>query len=109
MKEALLSILWPIIGAAIAGILGYFGTQIKAMIKKHLQKKEAREAARDCVKAVEQMYKTIHGEEKYNKCVENLTQILNRNGIELTSLEIQMLIESAVQELNAAFKEATAE
>ena len=58
---------------------------------------------RTCVRAAEQLYKDLHGEEKYSKAVEAATQILLDKGIQISELEIKMLIEAAVSEFNNTF------
>lgn len=49
---------------------------------------------------LEQIYRDLHGEEKYEMVVENATQMLNEKGINITELEIKMLVEDCVKELN---------
>ncbi len=56
------------------------------------------------MQAVEQLYKDLHGEEKYNKAVEALIEMLGEKGIAISELEIKMLIEAAVVEFNGAVK-----
>ena len=49
---------------------------------------------------VEQIYTDIHGKEKFEKAKESIISILNDKGIPITDLEMDVLIEAAVQELN---------
>lgn len=107
MAELLSYIVWPVVTTIITGVVGYLGVKLKAILEKSSEDKTKINAARTCVQAVEQIYKELHGEEKYAKCVEALTEMLAERGISVTELEIRMLIESAVQQLNAAIKEAT--
>lgn len=80
---------------ALAGTLGKW---IGGIYKKHVNNKTKREIAQVCVKAVEQLYKNLHGEEKYNKAVEAITEMLAVNGITITDIELKMLIEATCQE-----------
>lgn len=106
MNDIINMILMPVLSTVITAIVGYIGLKIKAMLEKYLTEKQIADAAKTCVQAVEQLYKDLHGEEKYNKCVEQLTEMLAEKGITVTELEIRMLIESAVQQLNVTLKGA---
>jgi len=53
---------------------------------------------RTCVKAVEQIYKDLHWQAKYNEAVKAITEMLNIKGIIFTEFEIRMLIEATCQE-----------
>lgn len=53
------------------------------------------------VRAVEQtVAEDIHGQEKKDQAIYYITRLLQENGIDLTSEEIDTLIEAAVQALN---------
>jgi hypothetical protein len=87
---------------ALAGTLGKW---IGGIYKKYVNNKTKREIAQICVKAVEQLYKNLHGEEKYNKAVEAITEMLAVNGITITEIELKMLIEATCQEFAKTVKE----
>lgn len=93
-----------ILYTALTAIAGYVGIAIKNIISKHINNKTKREIARTCVRAIEQIYKELHGDEKLNKCIEAVTSMLAEKGITVTEFEIRMLIESAVNELNCNFR-----
>ena len=103
------SILFPILTTAITAIFGYIGVQLKKLFEKHVADKTKREEAKKCVLAVEQIYKNLHGPEKYAECVTALSTILNEKGIMVSDFEIKILIESALAELNKVFEENTDE
>lgn len=109
MKEQVTYIIMSVLTTVVTGVVGWLGIQIKKLIEKGQNEKEKRAAAETCVRAVEQLYKDLHGEEKYNKCVEQLTEMLNEKGIVITELEIRMLIEAAVQKMNEAVKDIVEE
>lgn len=88
----------------IAGVFAYLGTQAKALVDKYLNDKTKRDVAKTVVKAVEQIYKDLHGEEKLNKALESASKMLAEKGITVTELEMRMLIEAAVSEFNKAFE-----
>lgn len=99
-KEFLSQYGFSLIYALVMAIAGYVGIVIKNLISKYVTSAEKRKVVDDCVLAVEQIYKDIHGEEKYERCVESLTIILNEKGITASDLEIRMMIEAAVKRLN---------
>lgn len=92
-----------ILYAVITAIAGYIGVAIKRIYNKYVDDKTKEKVARICVRAVEQMYKELHGDEKLNKCLEAASQMLAKDGIIVTDLELRMLIEAAVNEFNNGF------
>ena len=99
-KEFLSQYGFSLIYALVMAIAGYVGIVIKNLISKYVTSTETRKVVDDCVLAVEQIYKDIHGQEKYERCVESLTIILNEKGLAASDLEIRMMIEAAVKRLN---------
>ena len=93
-----------ILYALITAVAGFIGATAKKIYQKYVNDKTKENVVKTCVKAVEQMYKNLHGEDKYNKVVEFVVEMLNEKGITVSSIELQMLIESAVAEFNEAFK-----
>lgn len=93
-----------ILYAVITAIAGYLGIVFKNLYTKYINDKTKKDVVRTCVEAVEQIYKDLHGEEKFNKAVECASDMLEEKGIMISELEIMMLIEAAVSEFNAAFK-----
>ena len=90
--------------AVITAIAGYLGVVIKNIYEKWINDKTKKEVVKTCVQAVEQIYKDLHGEEKYNKVVEAASEILAEKGITISEFEIRMLIEAAVAEFNKVFE-----
>lgn len=97
-----------IIYSVVTAIIGYVGIGIKMLITKYINDERKRAIARTCVEAVEQICKelNIHGEDKYNKCAEFITELAKEKGIEIGSTEIKLLIEQAVHSLNKSVDEA---
>ena len=90
-----------ILYTVITAILGYLGITIKNLISKYLNDKTKREVVKACVRATEQMFKELHGEEKVEKVIEYATDILLSKGIEISASEVRVLLEQFVQEMNA--------
>ena len=93
-----------IIYTLLTAFAGYIGLWIKSLYTKYINDKMKKDVVATCVKAVEQLYKDLHGEEKYNEVVESASEMLAVKGITISELEIKMLIESAVAEFNNAFE-----
>ena len=84
--------------AILTAVAGVIGTWIGTIYKKYINDKTKEAVVRTVCKAVEQIYKDLHGEEKYNKAVENIVEMLSLKGITITELEIKMLIEATCSE-----------
>lgn len=91
----------------LTALAGYVGLWVKALYTKYINDKTKKDVVSTCVKAVEQLYKDLHGVEKYNEVVKSASEMLALKGITITDLEIKMLIEAAVAEFNEAFKAKT--
>lgn len=95
-----------IIYTLLTAFAGYIGLWIKSLYTKYINDKTKKDVVRTCVQAVEQLYKDLHGEEKYNEVVVSASEMLALKGITISELEIKMLIEAAVAEFNDAFNKA---
>lgn len=93
-----------ILYAILTAVAGYLGIWVKQLYTKYVNDKTKEAVVKTCVKAVEQLYKNLHGEEKYQEVVESDVAMLNEKGITITELELKMLIESAVCEFNKSFE-----
>ena len=87
----------------LTALAGYIGIWVKSLYTKYINDKTKQDVVKTCVSAVEQLYKDLHGEEKYNKVVESVSEMLMEKGITITDLELKMLIEAAVGEFNEVF------
>lgn len=86
--------------AVLTALAGYIGIAIKNLYKKIVTDRTKKSIVKTCVKAVEQLYTELHGDDKYEKCVEACTEMLAEKGITITDIELKMLIEAAVKEFN---------
>lgn len=59
---------------------------------------------RIAVDAVEQTYKTLHGKEKLNLAKIEVLKLAKSKGIKISEKELDLLIESAVKEMNDTIK-----
>ena len=98
-----------ILYSILVALAGYLGIVAKNLYTKWFDTKMKREAARECVKFAEQAYKTLHGEEKFQKALEAAEEMLAEKGIQVTDLEMRVLIEAALAEFNDAFNRTNPE
>lgn len=93
-----------ILYAILTGIAAALGAWFKKVYTEKVNTKTKQDVVKTCVQAVEQLYKDLHGEEKFAKCVESVSEMLAIKGITISEIEMQLLIESALAELNKAFE-----
>ena len=92
-----------ILYSILTAIAGYLGIVIKNLYQKYINDKTKQDVAKTVVKAVEQMYKDLHGDEKLQKALEAASDMLLTKGITISDIELRLLIEAAVAEFNDAF------
>ena len=90
----------PALIAVLTALAGYIGTQIKRLYEKYVNDKVKQDVVRTCVKAAEQLYRDLSGPEKLEKAKEGIVEMLNEKGIPISEMEMDLLIESVVQEFN---------
>ena len=94
----------PALIAVLTALAGYIGTQIKRLYEKYVNNKVKQDVVRTCVKAAEQLYRDLSGPEKLEKAKEGIVEMLNEKGIPISEMEMDLLIESVVQEFNQGVK-----
>ena len=97
-----------ILNTLVTAIFGYLGIVAKNLLMKHFNDKAKKDVAKNAVQFVEQVFKNLHGEEKLNEAMKAASEMLAEKGINITELELRVLVEAAVAEFNKAF-EKTAE
>ena len=103
IQEIISNFLFPVIAAAVTGLAGFIGVQLKKIYQKHVDDKTKEAVVRTCVKAVEQLYHDLKGPEKLERAKAGVRQMLEEKGIPISELEMDMLIESVVSEFNYGF------
>lgn len=96
MKDIIMQII-PIVLATIGTFL--IGL-IKAKYSQYVNTDTKKEIAMLTVRYVEQVFKTLHGEEKLDKAKSAFVKMLNEKGIKISDDEINMLLEAAVHQMN---------
>lgn len=93
----------------ITAIAGYIGIAIKNAYNNYVKDKQTERIVKIVVKAVNQLYKDLNGEEKLVKAIDTISEMLGEKGIHASELEIRMLIESAVAEFKGQINEREGE
>jgi LL-H family phage holin len=103
----ILSILLPVLAVMLAEWLRRkIGVERLQKIQKELETKQ--ELAALAVQFVEQVYKDLKGEEKYQEAAQWLATQAVERGINITADEIQGLIEAALRSFKDTFGEGWA-
>ena len=100
ITNQLVDLLLPILATFLTGLFTYIGTRLKKIYEEKVNNETAKIVVENAVRYVEQVYKDLHGKEKLEKAIEQVSQVLESKGITITDAEIYMLIESAVYGLN---------
>lgn len=100
LLNQLVDLLLPILATFLTGLFTYIGTRLKKVYEEKVNNETAKTVVDNAVRYVEQVYKDLHGEEKLEKAMEQVSQVLVSKGISISDAEIYMLIESAVYGLN---------
>ena len=95
--------------ALITAVAGWLAVVAKNIVTKYINDKTKKAVAKTVVQAVEQIYKDFHGEDKLNKAIEYMAEMLTEKGITITELEVRVLLEDAVGEFNRVFYKGGAE
>lgn len=93
----------------ITAVAGWLAIEVKKVVTKYINDKTKKTVAKTVVQAVEQIYKDLHGEDKLNKAIEYMAEMLTEKGITATELEVRVLLEDAVGEFNKVFNNGGAE
>lgn len=91
---------FTLISAILTAMAAFIGKQLKNVYQNRVDDKTKREIVETCVMAVEQLYQQLSGSEKLERAKESIVEILETKGIAITTLELDMLIESVVAEFN---------
>lgn len=94
IKEFLTTYGVTILYTILTGVASFIGLKVKNIYEKHVNDKTKRDVVESTVKYVEQLYKDLKGEEKLEKAIEGITEILNEKNITISEIELRVLIEA---------------
>ena len=78
----------------LTAIASFIGVKVKNIYEKYINDKTKKSVVESTVKYVEQIYSDLKGEEKLKKAQDNILTLLNEKGINITELEMNVLIEA---------------
>jgi hypothetical protein len=104
IKEFISSYGIEILNTILIAVVTFIGTQAKRIYENFVNDKIKKQVVEDTVKYVEQIYTDIKGEEKLNKAIEGATELLNEKGIEISEIELRILIESVCNSFKEGVK-----
>ena len=96
-----------IIGAIITALAGVMGLAARNLATKYINTKIKKHIAQTVVQGVEQLYQHLNGEKKLAIALDTAAEMLAGQGINVTDLELRMLLEAAVGEFNNVFNAGT--
>lgn len=103
MKEAIVQSVYQIVGIILMLGATALGIWAKNLAKKWVNNDTKKQLAEYVVLAVEQIYKSLHGEEKLTQAIALFSQQLSEKNIYITESEMRLLLEAAVGKFNDAF------
>ena len=80
--------------------LTYLVNVVRRLYEKYCTDQKRKDIVETCVRFGEQIFKDIHGAEKFSKVREECVSALNGAGIPYTEIELDRLIEAAVNTMN---------
>ncbi len=83
----------------LTAIISFVGLKLKYSYDKYTNDKTKKQVVEDTVKYVEQIYNNLSSKKKFEKAKNNIIELLNDKNITITELELQILIESACNNL----------
>ena len=88
---------------AVTVVFGCLGWAAKNIYKNLVTDQQKEAIAKTAARCVEQVWKSIHGEDKLQMALECAAVLLEKKGIKCDAEEMSILIEAAVAEFNEAF------
>lgn len=106
-EEIITTYLIPAMMAILTGVLTWIGTKIKSVIEEKVSNEKVKDIIYDVVRYTEQTSKELTGSDKFQKSVDEASKWLNSKGINISELELKIMIESAVNELYGKITKST--
>ena len=101
--EIIDSYIMQIVKLIIFAIVALFAGEAKKLWSRYVNSDIKRNVVRIVVRAVEQIYTELHGNDKLHMAMQRASSILLEYGIQISDYELISLIEAAVNEFNNTF------
>lgn len=98
------TILYALLSAAATALGAWIGSIYKSKVTDETKRK----VVKTCCKAVEQLYKDLDGPAKYVKACEAIEEMLAKQNITISALEIEMLIEEVCYDFKHSLDQSVA-
>lgn len=79
---------------ALTAIIGGVGVMFKHLITRYIRNKTKKRVVKNCIRAVEQVYKDRTEEEQYEETVRAVSETLAGKGIYIAEVETMLRIEA---------------
>ena len=99
LQEIVSTYLIPAVITAVGGFITWLGARLRKIYEEKIKLEEARQIIKSVVKYVERTMNSAKGEEKFNEALKQASEWLNSKGIQISDVEMKLLIEDAVNEL----------
>ena len=106
MTEIISGYIMEIVKLVIFALVALMAGEAKKLWNRYVNSDIKRNVARVVVRAVEQIYTELHGDDKLHMAMQRASAILLEYGIEASDYELVSLIEAAVNEFNDTFHKA---
>ena len=103
MQQMLNGYVLEIVKLVVLAIVTLIASGAKKLWNRYVNSDIKRNVARTVVRAVEQIYTDLHGNDKLHMAMQRTAAILADYGIEASDYELVSLIEAAVNEFNDTF------
>lgn len=98
-EEIITTYLIPLLMAILTGVLTWIGTKIKSVIEEKVTNEKVKDIIYDVVRYTEQTSKELTSSEKFERALKEASEWLNSKGINITELELKIMIEATVNSL----------
>lgn len=98
------TILYKCILIILTAIVSLLATYVSNYYKKLTENETIDRVIDDTVLYVEQVFKDVKGQEKLNAAIQKASKLLQEKGINISSEELEVLIESTVNSFQEAFE-----
>lgn len=101
MKNVIIQAILQAAPIVITGVCTVLINFMRSKYSKYINDQTKKEVAVHTVEYIEQLYKDIHGEEKFIAAKKKADKLLSEKNIPISQQELEVLIESAVHYMNS--------
>lgn len=103
IMEVLMPAVLQLAGTVLMVGTGIIGYQIKKLYTQYVDTQTKKDVVATTVQYVEQICKDLHGQEKLDMALERASKLLAEQGINVSTTELETLIEAAVNGFNGGW------